>query len=170
MGNIKQINLNNQTHFFNDMIDIKNFDSNLLKIDKKSYKNTNIYYIGYITIKNIGDYESIHSVNSLYLIIGEVDEYIEENNRNIYLIFASTDNNKEVLEKYTEPWDEIKYLIKTINGGEVGEYDKDFMKIRFESDDDLPLNKILKLHNLTVILRSVFEENGKCYPQVFLDV
>ena len=60
------------------MINIKSFDSNLLKIDKMSYKSTDIYYIGYITIKDIGDYESIHSVNPLYLIIGEVDGYIEK--------------------------------------------------------------------------------------------
>ena len=61
---MKEINIKNRTyHFFNDMINIKNIDSNLLKIDKKSYKNIDIYYIGYITIKNIGNYESIHSVN-----------------------------------------------------------------------------------------------------------
>ena len=64
MGNVKQINIENRTyHFFNDMINTKNLDSNLLKIDKKSYKNIDIYYVGYITIKNIGDYESIHSGN-----------------------------------------------------------------------------------------------------------
>ena len=60
------------------MINIKNFDSNLLKIDKKSCENINSYYIGYITIKNIGNYESIHSVNHLYFIVGEVDRYIKE--------------------------------------------------------------------------------------------
>ena len=162
MRNIKQITIKNHTYyFFNNMINIKSFHSNLLKIDKKSYKNIDIYYIGYITIKSITDYENINSVNPLYLIIGEVDGYTEKGNRNRYLTFASTDKNKEVLEKYTERWDEIKYLMKTINGGEAGEHDKDFMKIRFESDDDLPLNKILKLHNLTVIARSVFEEDGK---------
>ena len=53
--------------------------------------------------------------------------------------------------------------------GKSGEYEKDFMKIKFSSDDDLPLNKILKLHNLTMIVRSLFEEDGKYYPQVFLD-
>ena len=89
------------------MINIKNFDSKLSKIDKNSYKKIDIYYIGYITIKNIGDYESIHSVNPLYFIIGEVDGYIEENNGNTYLIFASTDKNKEVLTKYTELWNKV---------------------------------------------------------------
>ena len=74
MGNIKQINIKNQTYyFFNDMINIKDFDSNLLKIDKKSQKNIDIYYIGYITINIISDCNSINSVNPLYLFIGEVD-------------------------------------------------------------------------------------------------
>ena len=54
------------------MINIKNFDSNLLKIDKRSYKNISIYYIGYITMKD-SDYAKVNSVNPLYLIIGEVD-------------------------------------------------------------------------------------------------
>ena len=116
MGDIKEVNIKNRTYyFFNDMINIKNFDSNLLKIDKKSNKIIDIYYIEYVKIKNIGDYESIYSVNSLYLIIGEVDGYIEENNENNYLIFASTDKNKEVLEKYTELWNGIKNLIEKIN-------------------------------------------------------
>ena len=79
MGNIKQINIKNRTYyFFNDMINIKNFDSSLLKIDKKSYKNIGIYYIGYITIKTISDYENIISVNPPYLIIGETDGYVEK--------------------------------------------------------------------------------------------
>ena len=60
------------------MINIENIDSNLLKIDKKLYKNVDIYYIGYITIKSISDYDSINSVSPLYFIIGEVDGYIEK--------------------------------------------------------------------------------------------
>ena len=86
--------------------------------------------------------------------------------KNKYLIFASSKKNKEILTKYTEIWDEIKYLIKTISDSEVGEYGKDFMKIKFSSDYTLPLNKTLKLYMLTVIVISVFEEDGK-YTQVF---
>ena len=74
-----------------------------------------------------------------------------------------------MLEKYTKLWDQIKYHIQTINLGKSGEYDKDYMKIKFNSDDDLPLHKILKLHMITIIVRSVFEEDGKYYPQIFLD-
>ena len=70
MGQFKEISIKNQTYyFFDDMIDIKNFHSNLLKIDKKPYKDTDIYYIGYITIKKFGDFKNIHSVNPLYIII-----------------------------------------------------------------------------------------------------
>ena len=170
MENIKQTNIKNRTcYFFNDMINIKNFDSSFLKTDKKSYKNINIYYIRYITIKSIGDYENIHSVNPFYLIIGEADGYIEENNGNEYLIFASTSKNKELLKKHTGLWDEIKYLIKTIKGSKASKYEKDFMKIKFNSDDNLLWNKIVKLHMLTIIVRSVFQENGKYYLQVFFN-
>ena len=63
----------------------------------------------------------------------------------------------------------MKYHIQTINSSKSGEYDKDYMKIKFNSDDDLPLNKKRKLHMLTIIVRSVFEEDGKYYPQIFLD-
>ena len=118
MGNIKEINIKNRIFtFFNDMINIKNFDSNLLKIVKNSYKNIDIYYIGYITMKSISDYGNINCVNPLYLIVREEDGYIKESNENKYLVFASTDKNKDVLEKYTKLWDEIEYLIRTINGG-----------------------------------------------------
>ena len=73
------------------------------------------------------------------------------------------------MAKYTELSDEIKNEIETINGGKEGEYGKDFMKIKFDTDDNLPLNKQLKLHMLTIVVRSVFQEDGKFYPQIYLD-
>ena len=84
------------------MINIKSFDSFLLKklkIDKNIYKNSDIYYIGYITIKDF-DYVNIQSVIPLYFIIGKVDGYIEEKNRNKYLISNSIDKNKEVFKNF----------------------------------------------------------------------
>ena len=111
----KNIEIKNWTYYFyNNIINIEEFDSNLLKIDKKLYKHIDVYYIGYVTIKKIGDYESICNVNLLYLIIGKVDGHIEENNGNKYLVFGSTDENKEVLKKYTELWDWIKNEIKIL--------------------------------------------------------
>ena len=99
MGEVKQINIKNRTYYFyNDIIDLENFESNLLKIDKKSYKDISIYNIGYITIKKIDDCENIYSVNPLYLQINHVSGYIEEKRVNKYLMFDSTDENKELLK------------------------------------------------------------------------
>ena len=174
MGKVKQIEIKNRTYYFyNDIINLKNFESNLLKIDKKHYKGIDIYYIGYITIKKVCDCENIYSVNPLHLIIGKVDGYTEcksneEKNGSKYLGFGS-DENKEVLKRYTELWNGIKNEIETINGGTEGEYGKDFMKIKFDTDDNLPLNKRLKLHIVTIIVRSVFEEDRQLYLQLSLD-
>ena len=174
MGNIKKINVKNRTYyFFDDMINIEDFNPNLLKIDRKSYKNIDIYYIGYITVKD-SYYVKINSVNPLYLIISEADGYIKEKNGSKYLVFDSANENNEVLKKYNELWDGIKNEIETINGSKTSKhssdgYDKDFMKIKFNSNDNLPLNKTLKLHNITLIIRSTFEEDGKFYPQIDLD-
>ena len=83
MGVVKQIDIKNRTYYFyNDIIDLKTFDARLLKIDKTSYKNIGIYYIGYITIKTIDVYETIYSVNSFYLRIDHASGYIEEENGN----------------------------------------------------------------------------------------
>ena len=80
MGKVKQIEIKNRTCYFdNDIINIEEFYSSLLKIDKKSFKDIDIYYIGYIIIKKIGGCENIYSVNPLYLMIGKVDNHIECN-------------------------------------------------------------------------------------------
>ena len=141
---------------------------------KESYKDIDIYYIGYITIKNIGDCEKICSVNPLYLIICKVDGHTEENNGNMYLIFNSTelhstDENKEVLNNCAELWDGIKNKIQTINDGKKGKCGKGFIKIKFNTDDNLLLKKPLKIHLLTIIVRCIFQEYGKFYPQLYLN-
>ena len=134
MEKVKQIEIKNRTYHFNSVIiNIEEFDSNLLKIDKKPYKDIDIYCIGYITITKISDCKNIYSVNSLYLIIDKVDGHIKENNENKYFVSDSTElhstgENKELLKKYTELWDGIKNEIETIDGSKKGEYDKNFRK------------------------------------------
>ena len=99
MGVVKQIDIKNRSYYFyNDMINIKHFDLILLKIDKKSYKDIGIYNIGYITIRKIDECENIYSVNPLYLLVNHANGYIEEKGVNKYLIFDSTDENKELLK------------------------------------------------------------------------
>ena len=169
METVKQINIKNRTYYFySDIIDLENFKSNLLKIDKKSYKDIGIYNIGYITIKKIDGRDNISSVKPLYLRISHASRYMEEINGNKYLTFDSTDGNKELIKKYDDVFNRIRNEIKTINGGKGIDYEKYYMKIKFNSDDDLPLNKLLKFHLMTVTIRSVFEEDGKLYPQFFL--
>ena len=105
METVKQVNIKNRTYYFTMILLIfENFDSSLLKLDKKSYKGIGIYNIGYITITKIGDCKNICSVNPLYLRITHASEYIEhssaeEINENKYLIFDSIDENKELLKK-----------------------------------------------------------------------
>ena len=109
MGQVKEINIKNQTYyFFDDMIDIKNLGSNLLKINKKSHKDIDIYYIGYIKIKKFSDFENVHSVNLLYLIIKSATGYFKEKNGEKHLILDST-------EKYKEVFSGIISEIKTLN-------------------------------------------------------
>ena len=164
---VKKISIKSRTfYFYNDMINLEDFKSDLLQ---KTLQRVSIYYIGYIRIKKINDCESIYSVNLLYLHFNYANEYIEEKNGNKYLAFDSTDENKELQKKCTDVWNGIKKEIKAINGGKENDYRKDYMKIKFNSDNDLPLNKPLKFHAMTIIIRSVFEEGGKLYPQIFLD-
>ena len=169
MREVKQIHIKSWTYYLHkDIIDIKNFDAGLLKIDKKSYKGIGIYNIGYITKKKIDDCEKIYSVNPLYLLISHANGYIEEKGVNKYLVFDSVDENKELLKKCSDVFNGIRDKIKEINSDEC-HYEKDYMKTKFNSDDDLPLNKPLKFYLMTITIRSVFEEDGKLYSQVFLD-
>ena len=85
-------------------------------------------------------------------------------NGNKYLIFNdSVDENKELLKKYVDVWNRIKNKIKAINDDEENNYKKNYMKIKFNFDDDQPLNKLLKFHMMTIIIRSVFEEDCKFF-------
>ena len=100
--------------------------------------------------------------------IDNANGYIEEINEDKYLVFDVTYENKELLKRYDDVFNGIMGKIRKI-GDDWLEYAKDFMKIKFNSDDNLPLNKQLKFYNMTVTIRCVFEEDNKLYPQVFLD-
>ena len=102
-------------------------------------------------------------MNPLYLLVNHASGYIEEKGVNKYLIFDSTDENKELLKKCNDVWNGIKNKIEEVSSDEC-DYEKDYMKIKFNCDDDLPLNKLLKFHSMTVTIRSVFEGDGELYP------
>ena len=102
-------------------------------------------------------------------MINRIDGFIEEKNGDKYLNIASIDRNSEVLRKHLEVWNGIKDCIDIINTFKLGEYDKDYMKIKFNSNDNILLNKQLNFLTITVIIRNIFEKDGKYYPQIFLD-
>ena len=113
------------------MTNIRDFDSSLLNVDSLEFKSNGsiIYDIKYI--------KNLNSSNSLYLAVKNLNAYFEKSGEKKYLIFASTDKNKMVLEDYTELWDEIKEHIELVSCNKVIKYSRDFMKIKFESDDNL---------------------------------
>ena len=138
------------------MIDIKNFDPNKINIDGKSYKSILTYY---------NNYETTNSVKPLYLTINKINGYIEENNKHKYLTQVLLIKAKIDRKKYEELWSKIRDLIRStsINSDD---YDKRYMKIKFNSTDNIPLNKTLELYKM-IIVRSVFDESKKYYPYVF---
>ena len=163
MDTTKQINIKNGTYYFYyDIIDNENFDAKLLEIE------VDILNIGYVTKKKISNCKNINSVDPLYLGIIRVNGYIEEKDSNKYLVFDSTDENKELLKKYNDVFNGIMSKIREIDDDWL-EYAKDYMKIKFNSDDDLPLNKSLKSRLMTITIICVFKEDNELYPQVFLD-
>ena len=169
METTKEINIKNRTYYFyNDIIDMETFDSNNLKLDKKTYKDLDIYNIGYVTIKKIGYGYDVNSLNPLYLRIDNASRYIEEINEDKYLVFDVRDENKTLLKRYDDVFNGIMGKIRKVDDDWL-EYAKDYTKIKFSSDDNLPLNKQLKFYDMTVTIRCVFSEGSKLYPQVFLD-
>ena len=163
MGKVKELNIKNEAYyFFNDIINIRNFKSNLLKIDKEPYKDFDIYYIGYIAIKTFENCRNIYSVNLLYLIFQSATGYFEEKNDEKYLILDST-------EKYEEVFFENLSEIETINGREKMYYEKNHARIGVNTDNDIPMNKQIKFPTLTIIIRCVFQKGEELCPQIYLD-
>ena len=149
------------------MIDIKIFDPNNIKLDENSYKKILINYIGYKTIKDSKCIE-IYSVNRLYLIFNKVNGYFEKINRNKYLTQVSTNESKEKIKRYEELWSKPRDLIRSITKNS-DYYNEKYMKIKFNSDEKLPLNKMIEIPTMAIVVRAIFYDNNTFFPQVFLD-
>ena len=122
----------------------------------------------YLFIDHASGYTEEKDLNLLYVHIDHGSGYVEEECVNKYLVFDSTNQNKKLLKKYNDVSNGIKTKIKEVSDSKF-DYEKDCMKIKFNSDDNLPLNKSLKFHLMTITVRCVFDEDGKLYPQLFLD-
>ena len=108
MGKVRQINIKNRTYYFyNDQIILKDFDASLLKVDRKDYKEIDVYYIRYVTFKEIANCNNINNVNPLYLMIDKMNRHFEEKSGNKYLVLDDVNENKEVSKKYVEIWESV---------------------------------------------------------------
>ena len=120
-----------------------------------------------MTIKD-SKYKKIYSVNPLYLIFSKVNEYFEEINKNKYLTLVPINESKGIRKNYEDLWRKTRDLTRSINKNS-NDYNEKYMKIKFNSDVELPLNKTIEIASMIIVLRAVFYENKKYYPEVFLD-
>ena len=166
METIKYISLKNRSNYRHDKIlNLKDFMPYGLRITKLTYESINNYYINYCWVNNDKNCSS-----PLYLIIDEVDGIIREENGIKYLSIASTSNNKDILMKYREVWDAINNTIQIRNDDKPPECGKHYMTIKFDTyENDLPMDKIIKLHMLVIVIRSIYEREGKCCARLFIN-
>ena len=130
----------------------------------KSHNNF-IYYVEYVTIEK---YLKIYNINLLYLILRYVNRYFDEINGNKYLTLVAANESKEKTKKFEDHWIKITDLIRSITKI-YDAYDEKYVKIKFNSDNELSLNKMVEITTITIVVRAIFLENNKYYPQIFLD-
>ena len=121
-----------------------------------------------LQFKKIGSGYDVNSANPLYLLIDNESGYIEEINGDKCLVFGDTDENRKLFERYDDVFNGIMSKIEKLDDDWL-EHAKDYTKIKFNSDDNLPLKKPLKFYQMTITIRCVISEDNKLYPQVFLD-
>ena len=168
MGELKQINIKNRTYYFcNDITDLDEFNESKIKVDKKDFNDIGIYYLGYEHKKKILECDVINSINPLYLRIVDVNGQFEKG-KDIAWYLIISDDDDDVYKKLTDIFEGIKNKIIEKTWDAV-KYDKDYMKMKFESNNFLPADKDINIHLATIIIRSLFAQDGEYYPQLFLD-
>ena len=154
METIKQINIKNRTYcFYNDIINLDEFDESKIKVDKNDFNDIDIYYLCYEHKKKISECNVINSVNPFYLRIVDMKGQFEKGKDDAwYLIISHKD---DVYEKLMGIFESIKKKI-------TAEYDKDYMKMKFESNNIFPIDKDVNIRLDTIVIRAIFVQEGKC--------
>ena len=144
---VKDVDTKNRTNYFvSVIINIENFNANNVKIDEKPYNNILIYYTRCVTIKDLKSVK-INSGSPLYLIYSKVNGYFEEINKSKHLTLVPTNESKEKIKTYEELWSEIKELIRESVTKSSDHYDEKYMKVKFNLDYELLLNKTTEIGN-----------------------
>ena len=167
MRELKQVNIKNRTYYFYNYIkNLDEFDVSKIKVDKKDFSDIDIYHLGYELKKKISECNVINSVNPLYLRIVDINGQFEKGKDDAwYLVISDKD---DVYKKLVDILESIKNKI-TEKTWDALEYDKDYMKIKFESNNIFPTDKDVNIHIATIIITAIFAKDGKYYPQLFLD-
>ena len=150
MGTIKEINIKNRTYYYyNDIIDLDEFDESKIKVDKKDFNDIDIYYLGYEYKKKITECNIIRSVNPLYLRIIDIKGQFEKGKDDTwYLVISDKD---DVYKKLVDIFESIKNEI-TEKTWDALEYNRDYMKVKFESNSIFPTDKDLNIHLSTIVI------------------
>ena len=160
----RQLNIKNRTYYFyNILINVLNFEANNLKLKKKTWKDIDIFYIGYVDKDKPSDWK-VNSVNPLYLIVNRVLCFVGEKNSVKYLKI----DKGEILNRWNQVFSGFKYHIGKISNEDVN-FNADYDIIHCLTDDSLPVGKLIDFPTLTAVIRCVFKQNGVYYPQVYLD-
>ena len=167
METTKEINIKNRIYYFyNDIIDLDEFDESKIKVGKKDFNDIDIFYLGYEYKKKITECNVIKSVNPLYLRIVNIKGQFEKGKDDAwYLVISDKD---DVYKRLVDILKSIKNKI-TEKTWDALEYDKDYMKIEFESINIFPTDKDVNIHLAAIVIRAIFAKDGKYYPQLFLD-
>ena len=167
MGITKEINIKNRTYYFyNDIINLDEFDESKIKVDKKDFNDIDIYYLGYEFKKKITECNIIRSVSPLYLRTIDIKGQFEKGKDDTwYLVISDKD---DVYKKFIDIFESIKNEI-TEKTWDALEYDKDYMKIKFESNNIFLTDKDVNIHLATIVIRAIFAKDGKYYLQLFLN-
>ena len=167
MGELKQRNIKNRAYYFyNDIINLDQFDESKIKVDKEDFNDIDIYYLGYEHKKKISECDVINSVNPLYLRIADMKGQFEKGKDDAWYLVISDDD--DVFKKLVDIFESIKNKI-TEKKWDLVKYDKHYLKIKFESNNILPTSKDVNISMAAIIIRAIFAQDGKYYPQLFLD-
>ena len=167
METIKQINIKNRTYcFYNDIINFDEFDENRIRVDIKNFNDIDIYYLGYEYLKKISERNIINRVNPLYLRIINVNGQFKKSKDDAWYLVIS--DKHDVYKKLVDIVESIKNKI-TEKTWDFVEFDNDYMKIKFESNNIFPPDKDVNIHIAIIIIRAIFAKDGRYYSQLFLD-
>ena len=167
MGTTKEINIKNRTYYlYNDITDLDEFDESKIKVVKRDFNDIDIYYPGYEYKKKITECNVIKSVNLLYLRIVDIKGQFEKGKDDAwYLVISDKD---DVYKKLVDIFKSIENKI-TEKTWDALEYDKDYIKIKFENNNIFPTDKDVNIHLATIVIRAIFAKDGKYFPQLFSD-